>query len=234
MMCPCRRGMCSTPACFTVCGVTVRFDGRAASGAGTVGAGSARWSASTSGRPRPTPGRWPATLPWPKIPKQPAKNLERSPYWLPRNRIVAWATLRLAQRACRRSTRPDASVAEMQCKSGRPALGSSRPRLRAPASGGHPSQSSTGRDIDVRYGVSWRIPQLVGECVAKFGITWRVAAQSRAVQSAESARGEVSLRGSAHVYPPQVVVVTLRPIRSTVVRYKAHTNCDVGRCVVLG
>src|SRR6476660_4855911 len=51
----------------------------------------------------------------------------------------------------------------------------------------------------VRYGVSWRIPQLVGECVAKFGITWRVAAQSRAVQSAESARGEVSLRGSAQI-----------------------------------
>ena len=61
VMCPCRRGMSSTPACFTVCGVTVRFDGRAASGAGTVGAGSATWSASTSGRPRPTPGRWPAT-----------------------------------------------------------------------------------------------------------------------------------------------------------------------------
>ena len=154
VMCPCRRGMCSTPACFTVCGVTVRFDGRAASGAGTVGAGSARWSASTSGRPRPTPGRWPATLPWPKIPKQPAKNLERSPYWLPRNRIVAWATLRLAQRACRRSTRPDASVAEMQCKSGRPALGSSRPRLRTPASAGHPSQSSTGRDMGA-VGAIW-------------------------------------------------------------------------------
>ena len=33
----------------------------------------------------------------------------------------------------------------------------------------------------VRHGVSWRIPQLVGECVAKFGITWRVAAQLRAV-----------------------------------------------------
>src|SRR5882757_3644098 len=33
-----------------------------------------------------------------------------------------------------------------------------------------------------------------------------------------------SLRGSAHVYPPQVVVVTLRPIWSTVVRYKAHTT----------
>ena len=60
-MCPCRRGMSLTPACSTVCGVTVRFDGRAASGAGTVGAGSATWSPSTSGRPRPTPGRWPAT-----------------------------------------------------------------------------------------------------------------------------------------------------------------------------
>ena len=33
----------------------------------------------------------------------------------------------------------------------------------------------------VRYGIGWRIPQLVGECVAKFGITWRVAAQLRAV-----------------------------------------------------
>jgi hypothetical protein len=89
--------------------------------------------------------------------------------------------------------------------------------------------------VAVRYGVSWRIPQLVGECVAKFGITWRVAAQSRAVQSAESARGEaVSLRGSAHVYPPQLVVVTLQPIWNTAVTYKAHTNRDVGRCVALG
>jgi hypothetical protein len=35
--------------------------------------------------------------------------------------------------------------------------------------------------VVVRYGVSWRIPQLVGECAAKFGITWRVAAQLRAV-----------------------------------------------------
>jgi hypothetical protein len=33
-----------------------------------------------------------------------------------------------------------------KCESGRTARGSSRPRLRAPASGGHPSQSSTGRD----------------------------------------------------------------------------------------
>ena len=35
---------------------------------------------------------------------------------------------------------------ELQCKSGRPALGSSRSRLRIRASAGHPSQSSTGRD----------------------------------------------------------------------------------------
>ena len=66
VMCPCRRGMSSTPACFTVCGVTVRFDGRAASGAGTVGAGFATWSASTSGRPRPATrevaGHWEGDL----------------------------------------------------------------------------------------------------------------------------------------------------------------------------
>src|ERR1700754_881187 len=39
----------------------------------------------------------PATLPWPKIPKQPAKNLLRSPsrstYWLARKRTVAWETV---------------------------------------------------------------------------------------------------------------------------------------------
>src|SRR5262245_51536580 len=39
----------------------------------------------------------PATFPWPKMLKQPAKNLVRSPsrstYWLARNRIVAWATV---------------------------------------------------------------------------------------------------------------------------------------------
>jgi hypothetical protein len=28
----------------------------------------------------------------------------------------------------------------------------------------------------VRYGVIWRIPELVGESSAKFGISWRVAA----------------------------------------------------------
>jgi hypothetical protein len=36
---------------------------------------------------------------------------------------------------------------KLQCQSGRPALGSSRARLRTPASAGYPSQSSTGRDI---------------------------------------------------------------------------------------
>jgi hypothetical protein len=35
---------------------------------------------------------------------------------------------------------------KLQCKSGRAALGSSRFRLRTPASAGHPAQSSTGRD----------------------------------------------------------------------------------------
>jgi hypothetical protein len=35
---------------------------------------------------------------------------------------------------------------ELQCESGQPALGSSRPRLRTPASAGHPAQSSSGRD----------------------------------------------------------------------------------------
>ena len=39
---------------------------------------------------------------------------------------------------------------KLQCQSGRPALGSSRLRLRTPASAGHPSQSSTGRDRLVR------------------------------------------------------------------------------------
>jgi hypothetical protein len=35
---------------------------------------------------------------------------------------------------------------KLQCESRRPALGSSRPRLRIPASAGHSSQCSTGRD----------------------------------------------------------------------------------------
>ena len=37
---------------------------------------------------------------------------------------------------------------KLQCKSEQPALGSSRPRLRTPASAGQPSQSSSGRDND--------------------------------------------------------------------------------------
>ena len=35
---------------------------------------------------------------------------------------------------------------KLRCKSEQPALGSSRPKLRTPASAGHPSQSSSGRD----------------------------------------------------------------------------------------
>ena len=35
---------------------------------------------------------------------------------------------------------------KLQCKTGRSGLGSSRPRLRTPASAGHPAQSSLGRD----------------------------------------------------------------------------------------
>ena len=47
---------------------------------------------------------------------------------------------------CRRSTRLDVSSPKLQCESGRPARGSSRPTLRTPASARHPLQSSTGRD----------------------------------------------------------------------------------------
>src|SRR5512140_2767559 len=40
----------------------------------------------------------PATLPWPKIPKQPAKNCcslpSRTTYWFLRKRMIAWATVR--------------------------------------------------------------------------------------------------------------------------------------------
>ena len=59
--CTCRRGKCLTPACSTVCGVTVRSDGRAERSVRTVAARSGTWSPSASDRPRPTPGRWPAT-----------------------------------------------------------------------------------------------------------------------------------------------------------------------------
>src|SRR6187200_1373974 len=46
---------------------------------------------------------------------------------------------------------------KLQCKTGRSALGSSRPTLRTPASAGHPSQSSTGRDSGggAGYGGVW-------------------------------------------------------------------------------
>ena len=39
---------------------------------------------------------------------------------------------------------------KLQCESGRPGRGSSRPRLRTPASAGHSAQSSTGRDTTLR------------------------------------------------------------------------------------
>jgi len=50
---------------------------------------------------------------------------------------------------CRLPPAPRARILrspKLQGKSGRPGLGSSRLRLRTPASAGHPSQSSTGRD----------------------------------------------------------------------------------------
>ena len=51
---------------------------------------------------------------------------------------------------------------KLQCESGRTARGSSRPRLRAPASGGHPSQSSTGRD-------NWAVTEVYGHGVVAMG-----------------------------------------------------------------
>ncbi len=58
---------------------------------GSVPARSASTSACSSAWPMP------ATLPCPKMPKQPAKNLLRSPprstYWLARKRTTAWATV---------------------------------------------------------------------------------------------------------------------------------------------
>jgi hypothetical protein len=51
---------------------------------------------------------------------------------------------------------------KLQCESGRPARGSSRPTLRAPASGGHPSQSSTGRD-------NWAVTEVYGHGVVAMG-----------------------------------------------------------------
>src|ERR1700741_4268730 len=49
--CICRRGKCLTPACSTVCGATVRFEGHAERSVHTVAARSGRWSPSASGRP---------------------------------------------------------------------------------------------------------------------------------------------------------------------------------------
>ena len=58
--CICRRGKCLTPPCSTVCGASVRSDGRAERSIRTVAARSGTWSPSVSDRPRPTPDRWPA------------------------------------------------------------------------------------------------------------------------------------------------------------------------------
>jgi len=53
---------------------------------------------------------------------------------------------------------------ELQCESGQPALGSSRPRLRTPASAGHPSQSSSGRDTFLAFGVDWLVSRSCWRC----------------------------------------------------------------------
>jgi len=69
---------------------------------------------------------------------------------------------------------------KLQCFIGRSALGSSRPRLRTPASAGHSSQSSTGRDMMVLpWLVTGVILLLSLECcpvrvkVAEFGVSLR-------------------------------------------------------------
>ena len=54
---------------------------------------------------------------------------------------------------------------KLQCKSGRPALGSSRSRLRTPASARHSAQSSTGRDNDV----VWLVVAVVAVAVVVTG-----------------------------------------------------------------
>jgi hypothetical protein len=69
-------------------------------------------------------------------------------------RTVPWhGTARLRDLRCVAAVARQARMLrspKLQCESGRTARGSSRPRLRAPASGGHPSQSSTGRDNQPR------------------------------------------------------------------------------------
>src|ERR1700687_126578 len=83
---------------------------------------------------------------------------------------------------------------KLQCKPGRPALGSSRPRLRTPASVGHPSQSSTGRD---RGGCCWAVvrrlrdDELAVTLVALGGYYAVRADLRRRVQVLESLRGGV-------------------------------------------
>jgi hypothetical protein len=80
-------------------------------------------------------------------------------------------------------TRRCAGSTKMQCESGRPALGSSRPTLQTPASARHPLQSSTGRDtahadlraeadvvqadIDVMSDRIDGVEQLVAECLSR-------------------------------------------------------------------
>lgn len=104
---------------------------------------------------------------------------------------------------CSRSTCPDAAP-KLKCKTGQPGFGSSRPRWRTPASAGDPRNLRLNETVAVRYGVIWRIPELVGESSAKFGISWRVAAWLRLVRRAESACGGVEC--SAASGRPDVVM----------------------------
>ena len=104
---------------------------------------------------------------------------------------------------CSRSTCPDAAP-KLQCQSGRPALGSSRPSCEPQQARGIPRNLRLNETVAVRYGVIWRISELVGESSAKFGISWRVAAWLRLVQRAESACGGVEC--SAASGRPDVVM----------------------------
>jgi len=84
---------------------------------------------------------------------------------------------------CSRSTCPDAAP-KLQCQSGRPALGSSRPSCEPQQARGIPRNLQLDEKAGIRYGVIWRIPELVGESSAKFGISWRVAAWPRLAPTA--------------------------------------------------
>ena len=81
-------------------------------------------------------------------------------------RTVPWhGTARLRDLRCVAAVARQARMLrspKLQCESGRTARGSSRPRLRAPASGGHPSQSSTGRD-------NWAVTEVYGHGVVAMG-----------------------------------------------------------------